>query len=135
MANNDYTRDIENNYNLKIEQQKLRENFKNDLNNITRKYSPEFKQIEEKINLIKVANENASVVSEGSEGSEGSEDSALIDKYNKLLQNFYNCGKEDPDCTKQTYINKYNQEIIRLDDNNEIFQDFKTRAQNITNDK
>lgn len=132
MANNDYTRDIENNYNLKIEQQKLRENFKNDLEKITTKYLPEFYQIEKEINLPKVANENASVVSEGSEGSA---DSALIDKYNKLLQNFYNCGKEDPDCTKQTYINKYNQEIIRLDDNNEIFQDFKKRAQDEINDK
>ena len=124
----DYTRDIENNYTLKIEQQKLRENFKNELTNITTKYLQEFKKIEKEIALKTVA-DDASI------SSEASVEKILIDKYNNLLRNFYDCGDENPNCTIKNYINNYNQEIIRLDDNNEIFQDFKKRAQDEINNK
>lgn len=125
----DYTRDIENNYTLKIKQQKLREKFKNELTDITKKYLQEFKKIEDEINLKKVANDDASV------SSTKSEETALIDKYNNLLKNFYECGDENPNCTIKNYMNNYNQEINKLDDNNEIFQDFKKRAQSKINDE
>lgn len=127
---NDYTRDIENNYTLKIEQQKLRENFKKELTNITTKYLQEFKKVEEEINLKKVA-----LMDDASVSSEASAETILIDKYNNLLKNFYECGDENPKCTIKNYINNYNQEIIRLDDNNEIFQDFKKRAQDKIEEK
>ena len=52
-----------------------------------------------------------------------------------LVANFYECGDENPKCTIKNYINNYNQEIIRLDDNNEIFQDFKKRAQDKIEEK
>ena len=80
---NDYTRDIENNYTLKIEQQKLRENFKKELTNITTKYLQEFKKVEEEINLKKVA-----IMDDVSVSSEASAETILIDKYNNLLKKF-----------------------------------------------